>query len=101
MPTDGFWIIRNTSGTLLLDNVVCLNPLPGNIPKIKVDSAGGNFVSCVASGVASPTPIDTAFSLGSGAYLSVLNYHQVDINNIIQAVTPLRIVQGGIILFKV
>jgi len=85
----------------VLENVVCLNPPAGVTPKIQVDSAGGNLVSCVATGVASPTPVEEAFSLGTGAFLTINNYHQFDSNSIIQKITPLRMMHGPTLLFHV
>jgi hypothetical protein len=101
MHPDGFWIKRDTSGTLHLDNVVCLNSPIEVMPKIMVQSPGGNLVSCIATGVASQSPIEIAFNLGSGTHLTVINYHQVDRDNIIKIVTPLIITQGSTVLFKV
>ncbi len=98
---DGLWIFRNTSGTLELNNVVCLNAPPTITPQILVDSAGGNLVSCTATGVASRASVETAFRLGPGAYLTAINYHQVDGDNVPRTINPFRILQGSKLLFTV
>jgi len=58
-------------------------------------------VSCAAVGVASESPVDMAFSPGTRAYLTATNYHQVDASNIIQTVTPMRIMHGLTLLLQV
>src|SRR5579871_1823058 len=99
LASDGKWIKWHTAGVLVLQDVTCLNPPTGVQPVIDIDvpdSSGYSNASVIAQGVASNSSVDAAFHLGLyNNYLTIINYHQQDVNDIPIAVTPLRILGPG------
>jgi Pectate lyase superfamily protein len=95
------WIRRACSGSLQLENVVCENPPPNVKPSIELASPGGNPLSCVASSVATNSPVESAFSPGAGTRLTIFNYHERNKNNAIVAITPIRVTEGSKVIFHV
>lgn len=96
-PLAGEWIHHAGGGTLLLQDVVCLNSPTGVNPVINLATASQeNKVSCIAHGVSTRSPVDVAFKLGAGAYLTIQNYHQHDANTIPIAVTPFKVLGPSI-----
>jgi hypothetical protein len=96
-PLAGEWIHHAGGGTLLLQDVLCLNSPAGVNPVINLATASQeNKFSCIAHGVSTRSLVDAAFKLGAGAYLTIQNYHQHDTNTIPIAVTPFKVLGPSI-----